>query len=109
MNIFNKINSSIQKLKERAFFNFLLNKYTIAIVIFLLVICFFDTNNVGVWVKTEKLIREQERQIELRSNEIKELEKKIDQLENVQDSLEKFAREEFYFHETDEDVYIFEE
>lgn len=109
MNFFSKIRLAVEKLKQRAFFNFLLNKYTLAVLVFLLVICIFDTNNVGVWIRTEKLIREQEKQIELRTEEIKQLEQRMDKLENVRDSLEKFAREEFYFHEDGEDVYIFEE
>ncbi len=95
-------------LRQKPFFNFLLNKYTIVILIFLLVICVFDTNNIGVWFRTEKLIRQQEEQIEARNAEIEQLQNKLNTLNHVQDSLEKFAREEFLFHEEDEDVYIIE-
>lgn len=109
MGIFSNIRNWIQRLKEKPLFNFILNKYAIAVLIFILVICFFDTNNIGVWIKTEKLIKEQEKQIEIRTNDIDRLQLRINQLKNDQDSLEKFAREEFYFHNEGEDVYLIDE
>jgi len=109
MKIFTNIKEKITLLKQRPFFNFVLNKYTIAIIVFLLFICIFDTNNLGVWIRAEKTIRNQEIQIEQRNQEIESLEEKIDHLNYVQDSLEKFAREEFLFHEDGEDIYIIDE
>ena len=108
MSFFSRIGDNIKLLKQKPVFNFLLNKYTIAILIFLLVICVFDTNNIWVLMRTERLIRQQEEQIETRNAEIEQLQNKLHTLNYVQDSLEKFAREEFLFQEEDEDVYIIE-
>ena len=51
----------------------------------------------------------QERQIEYYNREIKSIDEKLQELSSNKDSLEKFAREQYYFHEEDEDLYIIEE
>ena len=68
----------------------LTNKYFIVTFIFAVIVLFVDRNNV---------IRQYGRDIE-------ELDRKLDQLTSDRDSLEKFAREEYYFHREDEEVFI---
>jgi cell division protein FtsB len=46
--------------------------------------------------------------MEVYRNEIEEMKRKVQMLESDKDSLEKFAREQFYFSVPGEDVYIVE-
>ena len=84
----------------------LLNKYVVATLIFLIWILFLDNNNVGVWLRTQHRLRIQKNHIESLEREIDNTETRIDQLSSQRDSLEKFAREQYLFHEKGEDVYI---
>lgn len=97
----------ISALKERsALYRMVLNKYAIAFILFLIWICFLDNNSVGVWIATERKLREQKRQIEALENEISEKQGRIERLNSQKDTLERFAREEYLFHEEGEDVFI---
>ena len=53
-------------------------------------------------------INAQEQAIEQYNAEIEEMDKRFIMLKNVKDSLEKFAREQFYFSAPGEDVYVIE-
>ena len=86
----------------------LLNKYFIVGAIFVIWICFFDTNNVGQMLRSRVTLRSQQRQIEFYKKEISKMDRKLDQLQSRRDSLEKFAREEYYYHQDGEDVYVLE-
>lgn len=105
----------IQGLKERfAAFRqhpagkVLTNKYFIVTLVFLVWIIFLDNNNVIRWVRTRQTLSDQYRQIESYSKDIRTTEDKINQLQSQKDSLEAFAREEYFFQEKGEDVYIVE-
>ena len=67
------------------------------------------TDNVFRWVQAGITLRGQQRQIEQYESEIAQLERKIDALSSNRDSLEKYARETFFFCESGDDVYIVEE
>lgn len=108
MKVLSNIRSRFSELKDRPVWRVLLNKYFIVTLIFLLVICFFDQNNLIVWTKTRIKLRAQQSRIEFYEKGIRETEEKINQLHSEKDSLEKFAREEFFFHESGEDIYIVE-
>ena len=84
----------------------LLNKYILVTLLFLIWILFVDKNNVGVWLRTQHTLRRQRVHIERLENEIKSTETRIEQLSSQRDSLEQFAREQYLFHEKDEDVYL---
>ena len=84
----------------------LLNKYVILTLIFLIWILFLDRNNVMVWLRTQHTLRRQKAHIELLEREIDRTETRIEQLSSQRDSLERFAREQYLFHEPGEDVYI---
>ena len=86
----------------------LLNKYFIVGAIFVIWICFFDTNNVGQMLRSRVTLRSQQRQIEFYKKEISKMDRKLDQLQSRRDSLEKFAREEYYYHQVGDDVYVLE-
>ena len=70
---------------------------------------FIDTGNLFVWFGDMKTVSVQEQQKEYYRNAIRETEEKLDELEANKDSLEKFAREQYLFHEPDEEVFIITE
>ena len=82
------------------------NKYLIAIVIFILIILFFDDNNLIKRFSLGSEKHELESQIEFYENEIKESNRKYLELKNDEKHLEKFAREEYFMKKKDEDIYI---
>ena len=99
----------------------LTNKYFIVTFIFAVIVLFVDRNNLIRWagdylevLRQERVIRQYGRDIEeldrkldqLTSDRDSELDRKLDQLTSDRDSLEKFAREEYYFHREDEEVFI---
>lgn len=85
------------------------NKYVVVTVFFLVWILFIDTGNLFVWFGDMKTVSVQEQQKEYYRNAIRETEEKLDELEANKDSLEKFAREQYLFHEPDEEVFIITE
>ena len=93
----------------RQIIRILKNKYFIVTFLFLLWIVFFDTNNLISWYRDLKELAAQNRQKVYLENAIKQADEKLQELSSNKDSLEKFAREQYLFHEADEDVYVIEE
>ena len=108
MSFFSKIKDRIALWKQHRVGKVLLNKYFIVGLLFLVLICFVDTNNVGQLIRTRRTLRSQRRQIEFYKSEISRMGRKIDQLQSERDTLEKFAREEYYYQQDGEDVYVIE-
>ena len=63
-------------------------------------------NTVIYWAKSRSELRHQKKQMEVYRNEIEEMKRKVQMLESDKDSLEKFAREQFYFSVPGEDVFV---
>ena len=83
-------------------------RYTsIATVVFLLFM-FLKKDNLINWVQAGLSLRRQERQIEQYQRENEELDRRIRVMTGDRDSLERYAREQFYFAEPGDDVYITE-
>ena len=108
MSIFTKIGQKYREWKQHPVGKVLLNKYFVVGFIFLVWICFFDTNNVGQMIRSRVTLRRQQRQIEFYKREISNMDRKLQQLRSERDSLEKFAREEYFYHQDGEDVYVIE-
>lgn len=109
MKFLKKISEGVSQLKAKnRALRILLNKYFIVTMIFLVWIAFFDSNNVIRWIGVRKTLREQKSQIKFYEQEISATESKINYLKSEKDSLEKFAREEYLYHEEGEDVYLIE-
>ncbi|MBQ1754042.1 MAG: septum formation initiator family protein [Bacteroidales bacterium] len=108
MSIFTKIGEKYREWKQHPVGKVLLNKYFVVGFIFLVWICFFDTNNVGQMIRARVTLRRQQRQIEFYKREISNMDRKLQQLRSERDSLEKFAREEYFYHQDGEDVYVIE-
>ena len=100
-------NSSRSSRQNRAkFVRVLTNKYFIVTFIFAVIVLFVDRNNLIRWAGDYLEVLRQERVIRQYGRDIEELDRKLDQLTSDRDSLEKFAREEYYFHREDEEVFI---
>lgn len=98
-----------EKIKESRLLKIVKNRFFLATLVFAVWVIFFDQNSLIDWFRVRMRIIMQERQIEYYNREIKSIDEKLQELSSNKDSLEKFAREQYYFHEEDEDLYIIEE
>ncbi len=80
----------------------------LATAIFIFIWVVGPGNTVIHWVKAKMDINAQKRAIEQYNAEIEEMNKRINMLKTDKDTLEKFAREHFYFAAPGEDVYVIE-
>ncbi|MBO7305265.1 MAG: septum formation inhibitor [Bacteroidales bacterium] len=85
------------------------NKYFLVTTFFIVWILFIDTNNLFVWWDEYKQVQEQEQQKEYYKEAIKWTDERLKELSSNTDSLEKFAREQYLFHNPDEEVFIIKE
>ncbi len=109
MKLVRKIIAKISQWKERyLLLRIALNKYFIVTFCFLTWIVFFDDNSFIRWLEVRRTLHGQNAQIEFYQREITTTENKINYLKSEKDSLEKFAREEYHYHEDGEDVYLVE-
>ena len=87
---------------------FLKNKYLLTGLLFLLWILLFDPINLIDWAQEKNKLRKLNNEKNRLEREIDVTTKKIESFQNP-DSLEKVAREQFYFQSDGEDVYIVED
>ena len=105
-----KIIQSIKRgLAESKVLKFIRNKYVIVTVFFLVWVLFIDTNNLFVWIRDMGVVSSQERQKEYYREAIRQTDEKLQELTSNKNSLEKFAREQYLFHQKDEEVFIITE
>ncbi|MBN2891836.1 MAG: septum formation initiator family protein [Bacteroidales bacterium] len=98
------------KRKVKEIFNFILkNKILITILVFFVWILFFDQNSVLDLIKYDREISDLKNQKEYLITQINEDETKLNQLINDDKSLEKFAREEYFMHKPNEEVFVIKE
>ena len=84
------------------------NKYVITIAVFLVWILFFDKTNVKNWmgesIKNNRMNKEKVHY----EQEIIRVDKQLNLLRSNNDSLEKYARENFLMKRDNEEIYIME-
>ncbi len=80
------------------------HKYSILLISSFIYIAFFDKYNLINQWRLSQTINEMETEMEYYKNEIKETKAYRD---HINDDLEEFAREEYYMHKKNEDIYIF--
>ena len=83
-------------------------RYAIIATVVFLLFMFLKKDNLINWVQGGLSLRRQERQIEQYQRENEELDRRIRVMTGDRDSLERYAREQFYFAEPGDDVYITE-
>ncbi|MCF0172542.1 MAG: septum formation initiator family protein [Bacteroidales bacterium] len=81
----------------------------LATLVLIVAIAFSGSDNFGHMFRYSKIIRNQKRQIVKYDRAIDEVGRRIGQLTSNKDTLEMFARENYYFLEDGEDVFIVEE
>ena len=109
MSLFAKLKNSIVSLKENNLIaRIMLNKYFLAVAVFLLLLVFNGHNSIPQMIRCFSTLRDQHKQEIHYKEAIRNTEEQIRQLTSNKDTLEKFARENYYFQEDGEDVYIIE-
>ncbi len=104
-----KFREIIDKPVVKKILRILKNKWLIASVIFLFIVFFTESNNLITLIRGYKELGAQERQKRYYKKAIKVTEENLQELTSNKDSLEKFAREQYLFHEADEDIFVVEE
>lgn len=103
----NNVISTIKKaLGESKVLRIVRNKYVVVTVFFFVWVLFVDTNNIFVWMNDLKTVKQQERQKVYYKEAILQTDEKLKELTSNKDSLEKFAREQYLFHQNDEEIFI---
>jgi cell division protein FtsB len=82
------------------------NKYILTIIIFIIWLVLFDSNNLISRYKELKELHKLKKDKEYFSNRIETDRKKLHELKTDNDNLEKFAREQYRMKQPDEDLYI---
>ena len=83
-------------------------RYALVATAVFLVFMLVKKDGIITWVQAGFTLRRQRRQIELYQKENAELDKKTRMMKDNRDTLERYAREQFYFAEPGDDVYIIE-
>lgn len=84
----------------------LLNKWGIALTVFVVYIVFLNDNNLVQHSQNKEKLRQLIEQEDLLRKKIEADKKKIQELQTSQENLEKFAREQFLMHQPNEDVFV---
>lgn len=82
--------------------------FIVATAIFVLLVGFINQNNIVRWIKAGVEIKRQETRIETLGEEIRQMDGQIRSLTSNKDSLERYAREQFYFAQPGDDVFVVE-
>jgi cell division protein FtsB len=85
---------------------FLRNRYKLTILLFLLWITVFDEYSLINWVESKIELRRMEHEKAHYEQQLKTTTDILQELRFNNDSLEKFARERYGFHNSDEDVFV---
>lgn len=94
-------------LRANRLFRIITNKFVL-VTIAALVIFIVDSNGIVTLLQNRQEIARQSEAIEQYKKKISEVESRIRSLSSDRDSIETFAREEYYYHRDDEDVFIVE-
>lgn len=109
MSIFTKASEKISELKgKHPWLRIVLNKYFLATLVFVLLILFNSRTSLHQMLHSMSTLRKQKKQEMYYRQAIQATDERINQLTSNKDTLEMFARENYYFLEDGEDVFIVE-
>lgn len=109
MSIITKAKDKISELKAKSpVVRVVLNKYFIALLVFVLLILFNTRTSLNQLLQSMNTIRQQKQEELYYRQAIETTNERINQLTSNKDTLEMFARENYYFQEDGEDVFIVE-
>lgn len=80
-------------------------KYAITLLAFLIVFLFVGDQSLIRFIHRHREIRQLEEQRDMYRTETEKAQREIQMLQNA-DSLERFAREHYYMHTPEEDIYL---
>lgn len=87
----------------------ILNKYIIAIIVFLVAIIFFSDYNLRIRWKSDNNIKKLKKEIQFYKDEIESNKNKMNDINADDESLEQYGREKYFFKKDNEDVFILNE
>jgi cell division protein FtsB len=87
----------------------ILNKYTIAIIVFLVAIIFISDYNLRIRWKSGNNIKKLKKEIQYYKDEIESNKNKMNDINADDESLEQYGREKYFFKKDNEDVFILNE
>lgn len=96
--------SFLEKIKP-----FIFNKYLVVFACFIVFVTFFDNHNLLNRWKTNRNIKQLEKDITHYKNEIEVTRVKLEELQSNDENLEKFAREQYLMKKENEDIFLVEE
>lgn len=94
---------NISKVKIPAY---LKNKYILTLVVFGVWVGFFDQNNLWDRYKLASRINQLEKQKHHYELEIEQNQRKLNEIQESPESLEKFAREQYLMKKENEDIFV---
>lgn len=81
-------------------------KYYLVTAVFILFLFFLSDNNIIRWISVEADISRQEAEILQYKKSIEDMKRRYEMLNSNLDTLETFARENYYFHLPDEEIFL---
>ncbi len=96
----------MKKFKDSIAWKILRNKYFIATLIFVALICFFDENNLFVTRSLRHDVNELKATIDTLNQGIIEDSVQAERLKDNLDSIERYGREKYYMKRKNEDVFV---
>ena len=88
---------------------YLLNKYVIVLAFFAVVLTFCGEQSIVNRLRYARTIADKEEELETYQKNIQETNAEIQRLNESIENLEQFAREQYYMHAENEDVFIIKE
>jgi cell division protein FtsB len=86
-----------------------LNKYLIVLLIFTVLVTFFDEHSFIHRWQSHRRIVQMEKELKFYQDEIKTTRQKKIELQSSNENLEKFAREHYFMKKENEDIFIIKE
>lgn len=94
------------KFKDTIVWKIIKNKYVIAVVLFLLVVCFLDENNLLVVHSLRRDVAQLNHTIDTMRQGFVEDSLQAERLKYDLDSIERYGRENYYMKRKNEDVFV---
>lgn len=93
----------------KIFLKLIRNKYLLTLIIFILWIAFFDTNNLVDRFGDINALKQLEKDKLYYQESIEQDRKRIEELKTDKENLEKFAREQYLMKKKNEDIFYIED
>ena len=87
---------------------YVLNKYLLTCLAFGLILTFCGEQSLIVRARQDRQIRALQRELDESKRQIEQYKSDIKELKSSTENIERYARENYYMHADDEDVYIVE-